>query len=814
MAIDSTAELLFRIGADTDDAQSNIARFRTLLSKDLGDIAGEFSDWSSKVFGSLTTVSGAMTAGGAAIAAVGVAAVAAFQHASDKYVEYALEIEKGMRVTGLGAKAMSELYNAADDTRTSYDALTTGLVRFQRNIIAAASGSEEQIKSFKAVGISQKDLAAGQKDLMPLLYKVADAFQQNSSGAQKGALAFELMGRQGVQLVEMLSKGSEGFRQMAESARQAGQILTDEDIRAVREFKLAQDALSDSQQGIEIAMGKSTMQLRIWANALEAATLQTLTTQSVWKTLGELATTWGWAELFSDIKKNYAGVREEIERMTKAAKNAKGEPPPLANPAAVKETAQEYYGLSTVLDSIKGKIGAAGDAQDKLNAELEHLNGEIVKATDEFNKLFNENKLAPDAITRELAALSQMVEQIGILKQKATEKAIEGQFETEEKAMAALDEVHRTLTDRLAGYQSEDWQLRRGQFNREIDELTEQSQKKAQLTQAEMDLLAEIRRAGIAKIDREQLLAFEQELGQLQNSLAQQYQLTLTSRDRLDFAYQMELQRFSEVEEQKALATAQSEQEQQVIRALFAANRKQLLDNYKADLHALLNSQGWQGVFGNHFAQLIRNNEKLLREWVTSTHQATLLVKVSLESLKQIGKETFDEFSRAMGGNIAQAIVYSQSIGQAMRAALASTLESLAAQSLMQAIYATAIGFLRLAEWDYPAAEAAFTAAGIFASVGIGAALAGRAIAPKQLTGAGASGSGAGASGSGAGAGSDSGASGGAGNGQPKTSLSIHVYGNVYGRNGAQELVDMINAQVYENDASLLATHTREGVPL
>ena len=69
MSIDSTAELLFHIGADTDDATSNIARFRTLMGKDLEGIGAEFDAWSTKLLGSLTTVTGAATAGAAGIGA-------------------------------------------------------------------------------------------------------------------------------------------------------------------------------------------------------------------------------------------------------------------------------------------------------------------------------------------------------------------------------------------------------------------------------------------------------------------------------------------------------------------------------------------------------------------------------------------------------------------------------------------------------------------------------------------------------------------------------------------------------------------------
>ena len=48
MAFDSTAELLFNINANSDDAEGNIARFRSLMSKDLEGMAAEFESWALK----------------------------------------------------------------------------------------------------------------------------------------------------------------------------------------------------------------------------------------------------------------------------------------------------------------------------------------------------------------------------------------------------------------------------------------------------------------------------------------------------------------------------------------------------------------------------------------------------------------------------------------------------------------------------------------------------------------------------------------------------------------------------------------------
>jgi hypothetical protein len=126
---------------------------------------------------------------------------------------------------------------------------------------------------------------------------------------------------------------------------------------------------------------------------------------------------------------------------------------------------------------------------------------------------------------------------------------------------------------------------------------------------------------------------------------------------------------------------------------------------------------------------------------------------------------------------------------------------------LVQAIYATGYGFLLLAEHDYPGAAAAFESAAIFGTVGAGAAIAGRAVAPKQgsaSTGA----AGAAGTSQGPSTGSTVAAPGGA-NG---THVTVNVWGHVVGTSGVSELCDMLNDAVLNQDKTLTATNTKTGV--
>jgi hypothetical protein len=233
------------------------------------------------------------------------------------------------------------------------------------------------------------------------------------------------------------------------------------------------------------------------------------------------------------------------------------------------------------------------------------------------------------------------------------------------------------------------------------------------------------------------------------------------------------------------------------------------VSKFGVQLQAMRNSQGWQGVFGAEFAQLLKGNEAALKEWATSANQGMTMVQLSLAALDGIGREAFEHLSEGMGRNIAAAIVYSKSIGDAMRSALAATLESIAAESLVQAIYSVAFGFLCLAQGNFAGAESAFTAAAIFGSVGGAAAVAGRAaVGPQRNAPGTAAGGHSGAPSTSGWANASNGAEGSAGG----PHVTVNVMGHVFGVSGVQQLASALNDAVLNQDVTLTATNTKTGV--
>jgi hypothetical protein len=857
MPIDSTAELLFKVNANSDDAESNIARFRTLLGKDLAGMGAEFEAWSGKILGEIATVQGAMIAGGALLGAGLVAAGAFAVDAAHKYASYVEEVARGTKTTGLSMEAMSGLKFAADQTNTSYDSLVTGLTRFGSTIDKANGNATVFDKTFGRLKISHADVAAGEQNMLPLLMKVADGFQGLGSQVERTALAREMFSRGGAELVVLLSQGSAGIQKFIDRAGEMGLLLGNEDKLNMLKYKASLKEIKELHEALDVTVGRTMLPIIKYWEEMKASVLQTVFSVGILK--GVLAAVTNPMEFLTAVSLNMGKLDAEITK-TAATMGRVGDKG-LEAGKKVKEANAEWQGLSDLLEKVKERTEDLTSIDAKQAQELEKLGIEVEKATKKYEELKAAGKLSPEDAKAQAAALAQWNDAVGALivhyealvaaknkaageklddetaaqaeqtyrvKSAAWDREINKQAETLEKEAALGDanwpkliakwqaghaklDREKAAADEAATAELEKRIAAQGEktaagevaaWNAEMDAQRREYAKKAAY-EGEYDAQVERERAaGLERIARTQQAAFDTEIAGLARQLQQVQASHQTAEERIAAQYAVDVEKFTAAEEKKRLAAATSDAQRTVIAAQYAAIRAALFTKEGTDLQALKNSQGWRGVFGADFAAMIRGNEALTREWATSTNQSLMMVRVAMEGLKEMGQQAFNQLSQGMGANIAHAVIYQESIGKAMKAALSATLEMVAAESIVHAIRSTAMGFEALAAHDYPAATSAFTAAAVWGSVGAAAAVAGRAITPASASAA-ASGSAA----AGASAGSASaGASGAAGT--PAVNVQVNMYGSLI--RSTDSLIDAINDAV-ERGKTLTATNTTTG---
>jgi hypothetical protein len=147
-----------------------------------------------------------------------------------EFGEFAEQTEIAGQKTGLSTGVIQELGFAAKMTGTSAESMNQSMARLSRTMANAQQGSVQAEAAFKSVGLSAEQLA--DMPLDQVLGKVADAFAASEDGAAKAAIAMQLFGRGGSDMIPLLNKGSEGIDELRAKAEELGVVMGGEDVEA------------------------------------------------------------------------------------------------------------------------------------------------------------------------------------------------------------------------------------------------------------------------------------------------------------------------------------------------------------------------------------------------------------------------------------------------------------------------------------------------------------------------------------------------------------------------------------------------------
>jgi len=141
-------------------------------------------------------------------------------------------------------------------------------------------------------------------------------------------------------------------------------------------------------------------------------------------------------------------------------------------------------------------------------------------------------------------------------------------------------------------------------------------------------------------------------------------------------------------------------------------------------------------TFGQGLSTQLKAATQDLNEWSRGLSTQMSTAAVAMTAFGDAARSGFETFAAGMAKGIANSLVYSASIGEAMDKALKATLASITAEALVRAVFDTGLGFYYLAIQAYDLAAQAFEAAAVFTSVAGAAGALGRAIPGGATIGA------------------------------------------------------------------------------
>lgn len=191
-------------------------------------------------------------AGGIALAALAAGAVEFGKKAVDKFQEVGGETITLQRQLGLTAQQASRLRFAGEETGVTAQQLGTTFGILSKHLSA-------NDKAWKSLGVSTKDAQGKTKSMNDLIPQIADRFAKMQNGPQKTALAMQLFGRSGKDLLPFLNKGAAGIKDLNAESDKYGDTLNQKDTQAVYKNVIAKRQLGAAISGLEIQLGQKLL---------------------------------------------------------------------------------------------------------------------------------------------------------------------------------------------------------------------------------------------------------------------------------------------------------------------------------------------------------------------------------------------------------------------------------------------------------------------------------------------------------------------------------------------------------------------------
>lgn len=200
-----------------------------------------------------------------------------------------IDAQSTQTMFGIFAKKINEAANTTDAQRIAQEGLSLQLRQAQKDIDTTTAaiakhgdadgslalkvetlknkmaGLQDQMAAssngLQQLGISTVDADGKQKSFTQILGETADKFKDMPNGVTKTALAMDLFGRSGKDMIKVLNLGSSGIDELEKNADKLGLTLNANTIARINDLVKAQKDLKEQTDAMKIAVGTATAPL-------------------------------------------------------------------------------------------------------------------------------------------------------------------------------------------------------------------------------------------------------------------------------------------------------------------------------------------------------------------------------------------------------------------------------------------------------------------------------------------------------------------------------------------------------------------------
>ena len=175
---------------------------------------------------------------GLKVFAAGAAIVGPMIYAARSFAETGARLYDLSRRTGIAVEELSALDYVASQTGTSLEGVEIGLRVMSKSVLGAADAAEGTTGKLDHLGLSLKDLKG--KSPIQQFNLIAERISAISDPTMRAAVALQMFGRSGTQLLPMLEK----LDKLRGEAKEFGLIRTTESVRQAKAFSDAMTLMS------------------------------------------------------------------------------------------------------------------------------------------------------------------------------------------------------------------------------------------------------------------------------------------------------------------------------------------------------------------------------------------------------------------------------------------------------------------------------------------------------------------------------------------------------------------------------------------
>ena len=186
---------------------------------------------------------------GSIAAGLGVAISTPLLGAAKLFADTGSELADMSARTGMSVEALSALGHAATQTGTDLATVEGAARKLQKNIVAAAMGSQEMEAAFLAIGLSSQRLLRLSPDEQ--FAALADAIARLPNPTAKTAAAMTLLGKSGAALIPMI----DDLGSLTDEARKLGLVMSTDDAEAADRLGDAMDIVVKVVKRAVVAIG-------------------------------------------------------------------------------------------------------------------------------------------------------------------------------------------------------------------------------------------------------------------------------------------------------------------------------------------------------------------------------------------------------------------------------------------------------------------------------------------------------------------------------------------------------------------------------